>query len=520
MLIATIITGIVLVIFSYNEVNGDSRIYILKNDYMDDARSAFRYRPKRQSHPEATVAKLHDNEPFTPVIGPSSSSSSSSQSLPSLTFQNSDFNGLVDNNNGLIDYLVPPQLDAQIFNQNFQDPSLNLQQQNSVSFLDATVHQPQASNIQQFQSIFPVSTPSSAVVESSNNQNQIHLPQHVQTSSPSNHIQSITFQNSAPSLTAPTLSSVAAPSPTTQFPLSREAGTQFLRNEIGNQLVAAAAAANADQAKWELDYEAGEILSPPQQDLTRSQEYETIHLKRPNAAFNNPLLAAATLTTVDNFNTNNINNNNNFNVLQHGPSEGDIVVANQIRPNDQSNGIVWGSSSPLSAAPERLQTSNFIAATTSTPAAFLPTVSSNNRGNSGAFRQFEFSSQSSQQQSNNNPNLSSRLEQHPSLAPPAFNSYLSQQGTTVSDHTLFPFHDNVRQFQRRKRRQIVENEKEQEEGEEEEEQVKNTDEINDYDTDHRRTGSSNVGKGPVYSFVKTDKNGHYKWSVRHPTRRR
>ncbi|XP_065213014.1 probable cyclin-dependent serine/threonine-protein kinase DDB_G0292550 [Planococcus citri] len=572
-----------------------AKLYILEENSINKVAPYSRLR--RQTHPAATIAKLptQDTGVFTPIVGPTQSSDQQFRQN-TLDFSNSDT---------LVDYLLPPNPNAQFTSLNFQDPSANLQNIDNFFDIAPTSSSDTVNSFQPIQNQFP-SSPGSF-----SNQINIATP-----NIGADSVQSLTFQN-APISASPSLS-FSSPTQTSsinQFiqnkessSLSRElnsvtqfknpnqfkSNSNFIKNEPINFVKSDPISSDQpSQGKWDLGFDANDILAPPNPETARN-EYDTINGNRfkkvnnvpsplnniqspsnnlgspntvlppnnfspPNNNFLTPSNTLSPPSTQFSSNTNQFiqpnqfnqpnnqfqsnsqffpnqftsqqNNFNQFNApqptannqfvpsnvqfTQQNPvpaSNNQISVPSQISSNGDQTDIIWGT---------QKQVNNFIP-TTSAP--FLPTIPPNNNNqNSINYQQNGFNNgQSGFNSGQNGFNNGQNLQQFPStqlnndqiyqfpgnvnnqnyaLDTPLtsqFDSFLPQG--TVSDHSFFPVNENVRHFQRK--RQVDEEEEHEEEVEE-----------------PLYESKSKFKTGPVYSFVKTDKNGHFKWSVRHPSRR-
>lgn len=496
-------------------------------------------RLKRQTHPAATIAKLPtpDNSAFIPILGPTQALNSQ----PSFFANTESFQNTLDFPNARdapIDYLVPPNPNSHISNLNFQDPAANLQ---NLDSFDAT--SPSSSSSNNFNSVQSFQNP---FLSQPNFQNQINHPQLSTTPSAqtSDQVQSISFQNPlVPSPTPSLVQNIPPPSLTNQqFLTNKISGPNkepFLANQfpVNSPQLAnpntfnkpdAQQSERSNQGKYELGYDANEILAPPQDSFSRNSEYDTINVPKfrrlnhvsgppgppvglqPNNQHQVPtnhFAAPNQFQTPSNqqfqpfnsFTPHNRPSNDHFTP----PNSPFAPASNQITSNqpflkentiNNPNNIVWGS---------QKQQFNF-ASTTNAP--FLPTVpptpqpqlNNVNFQNVAPFNQAQSPPQLQQFQPpppNNqlyhlqNVNLNQNFALETPLAA-QFDSFLPQG--TVSDHS-FPQHF--------RKRQVNSEEEEYEEQREEPE------------------SKYKPKAGPVYSFVKTDRDGHFKWSVRHPSRR-
>lgn len=504
-------------------------------------------RLKRQTHPAATIAKLPstDNSAFIPIVGPTQAFNSQPPFFANTeSFQNTlDFPHARD---APIDYLVPPNPNSHISNLNFQDPAANLQ---NIDSFDATSPSSSASNnfasFPAFQNQF--SQP--------NFQNQINHPQipTTQSAQTSDQVQSISFQNPlAPSPTPSLIQNVAPPSLSNQQFLTNKISNPSKEPPLANQFPAippqvvnpnnfnraeAQQSDRSNQGKHELGYDANEILAPPREEsFGRNGEYDTINVPKfrrlnhvsgpPGPPLNppGPPLGPPSNNQARQVPTNHFAAPNQFQT----PSNQQFQPFNSFTPaNQPTNDHLTPPNSPFSPASNQITSSqpflkentinspnnivwgsqkqqlNF-APTTNAP--FLPTVpptpqaqpNNLNFQNIPQFNQAQGPPQLQQfQQPPPNNQLyhlqNVNLNQNFALETPftaQFDSFLPQG--TVSDHT-FPQHF--------RKRQVNSEEEEYEEQREEPE------------SKYRHKA------GPVYSFVKTDRDGHFKWSVRHPSRR-
>lgn len=553
-------------------------------------------RLRRQTHPASTIAKLptQDNNVFIPIVGPTQIDQKPQQN--NVEFSNSDT---------LVDYLLPPNPNAQFTSLNFQDPSANLQ--NIDNFFDIAPTPSSSNTVNSFQSSqnqFP-SGPG-------NFQNPINVAPGSQSSG-TDQVQSISFQNAPlpPSQSLPFSSPAQPSSNTNQFIQSKESSpfgrelnnaNQFKNSnqfKPNNNFVKSDpfVLEQSNQGKWDLGFDANDILAPPNPEAGRN-EYDTINgnkFKKPNN-IQPPLLTnhleplSPVVPQNNNFAPPNsnfippnpVNNqfpapNNQFtpsnqfsqstNQFQQPanqfPQQNNQFFPNQFTPqnnfgqfnqpapnqfsnnqfsqpnpqlqftqqnpqpspntqfstinqfppnkdnlivNDQPD-IIWGS---------QKQATNF---NPTTAAPFLPTIPPNtntqpstnfqntNNGfvNNQNLQQFPSQQLNSDQiyQLPNNVNHQNYPLDTPLTS--QFDSFLPQG--TVSDHSFFPINENVRHFQRK--RDIDDEEEDEHQRQEEDEEVE----------EPYYESKSKFKTGPVYSFVKTDKNGHFKWSVRHPSRR-
>lgn len=514
------------------------------------------------------------------------------------------------NSDTLVDYLLPPNPNAQFTSLNFQDPSANLQ--NIDSFFDVTPTS-SSNNINTFQSVSNQFSPSAPSF-----QNPINIPSLSPTQGAgSDQVQSVSFQ-SAPLHPSQTFSSPAQPS-VNQFiqnkesnPFSRELNNanqfkppnQFRSN---NNIVKSdpITLEQSNQGKWDLGFDANDILAPPNLETGRANEYDTINGNRfkktniqPPILNNN--LEPSSVSPPNNFQPQNnfqspnqfnpINNQfeppvnqfsqpqptnqfpqpqptnqfqqpqptnqfsqpqptnqfpqpqptnqfpqsnnqffsnqfppqNNFNQFnqaltnqipnnqfvppnqhftQQNPApaaNNQIPVPSQFSSNNEQTDVVWGTQKQIASF------------NPTTAAPFLPTIPPNNNAQTSTNFHNNFNNQNLQQFPSTQLNsdqiyqLPNHQNQHnyPLDTPltSQFDSFLPQG--TVSDHSFFPVNENVRHFQHK--RQVDEEEEENEE---------------EFEEPAHHESESKFKAGPVYSYVKTDRNGHFKWSVRHPSRR-
>lgn len=501
---------------------------------------------KRQTHPAATIAKLptQDNNPFIPIVGPTQSSNSQ-QPFPSNTDSFSNTQQFSNAGDTLVDYLLPPNPNSQITSLNFQDPAANLQNVDNV--LDVTSPTFSSSNnlntFHSFQNVLPSSSP--------NFHNQINIPNQSATQNiiTNDQVQSISFQNPPliPSSATNLNSNPSSPSPSQSPP---QPVNQLLSNKISNsnresnflvnqfppfpaQIIPQINFARnehiqqekpTNQDKWELGFDANDILAPPRDDTGIIGEYDTINVskfRKPNniPGTQNTELTNGQIQSLTNqfavsnqfppsppspssnqfpqFNpflqNNFITQNDQFTPVngQFTTTNNQIIASNnQLQkenvPNDQSN-IIWGT---------QKQATNFNP-TTNIP--FLPTVppSTNSLQNNQQIQNNLFNSPQLQSQHLNNLPFQLQNQNFPLETPltSQFDSFLPQG--TVSDHSFPPLNHNIRHFQKR--------------------QVSEEEFRDEYERESESKYKPKVG--PVYSFVKTDKNGHFKWSVRHPSKR-
>ncbi|XP_065226579.1 CAR1 transcription factor-like [Planococcus citri] len=548
-----------------------AKLYILEENAINKVTPYSRLR--RQSHPAATIAKLvtQDTGVFTPIVGPTQSSSDQQFRPNNLDFSSSDT---------LVDYLLPPNPNAQFTSLNFQDPSANLQNIDNFFDVTATSSSDTVNSFQPIQNQFPSSPGTSSF------SNHINIPA---PNIGADSVQSLTFQN-APSLS---ISSPTQTSSINQFiqnkessSLSRELNSVTQFKNPTNQFKSSSnfvksdpiSSDQASQGKWDVGFDANDILAPPHAETARN-EYDTINGNRfkkvnlvpsssnnlespntvsppsnfspPNSNFLTPSDTLSPPSTQFSSNTDQFiqpnqfdqpnnqfqsnsqflpnqftspqqNNFNQFNspqptannqfvpsnvvqFTQQNPlpaSNNQISVQSQISSNSDQTDVIWGT---------QKQVNNFIP-TTSAP--FLPTIppNNNNHQNTINYQQNGFNNGQNLQQFPSTQLNSDQIYQFPgnnvnnqnyALDTPLtsqFDSFLPQG--TVSDHSFFPANENVRHFQ--SKRQVDQEEEHEEEVEE-----------------PLYESKSKFKTGPVqYSFVKTDKNGHFKWSVRQHLSRR
>lgn len=535
-----------------------------------------------------------------PIAGPTQSLTPQFPSFPQNDFFSNtiDFPSLQSVPNTLVDYLVPPSPDSQVTSLNFQDPAANLQNIDNAFDVTSPTSSP-SNNINTFQS-FQNAFPPSANFQNSNNQNQPSST--TQSTFTNDQVQSISFQN-PPLASSPSPSLTPTPSPSTSAnnffsnkisnPLNREAPphlnsvNQFLphfnipvpppANVQKSEALQEKPAQQSNQAKWELGFDANEILAPPREEsFGRANDYDTINVaksRRPSSNLSPPTgNAEPPISQIQppasqffnqfappNFQFAPFNqfpsalnaptNDPFIPVTNQFTPQNNQISANQFAPSKESNdpNIVWGTQKQANFNP-----------TTNAP--FLPTIppNTNSNGQQQAFQntppQQPFqSSPSSSFQNGPQPHFQSgpqpsfqNAQQTPSFQnngfnpvpppqqlqfqqpPPTnqqlfdlqnlnqnfpidtpltsqFDSFLPQG--TVSDHSFQPFNENGRHFQTK--RQVSEEEVDEQQYEQQQPQ---------YD-DEPESKLRLKHAGPVYSFVKTDRDGHFKWSVRHPSKR-
>lgn len=533
-------------------------------------------RLRRQTHPAATIAKLptQDNSAFVPIVGPTQSLAPqfSSFSQNDVSSDTADFPNLQSVPNTLVDYLVPPSPDSQATSLNFQDPAANLQNIDNVFEVTSPTTSPSnnLNTFQTFQNLFPPNN--------FHNQNQHNLPSSTTQSSFINEqVQSISFQNpsqtSTPSILSNPVSTNNFPNNANNFfsnkisnPLNRETPVQhgsvnqFSSNQFNIPIISSETlpkseslqekpAQQSNQGKWELGYDANEILAPPREEaFSRANDYDTINIakiRRPNTNLNPPIgngeppinhIQSPGTQFFSQFShpnnqltsSNNLFplSNSNFGSFSQFPVEPNtpindpfIPIPNQFTPqNNQINDNQFVNNKQQNSDPSIIWGTQKQVFNPTTSAPFLPTLPPNTNVN--GHQSFQNVQQS--HFPNNGLNQLSSQQLHFQQPPPSnqqffdspnqnqpfespvtsqFDSFLPQG--TVSEHSYQSFNENSNHFQ--KKRQVNEEEVD-------EQQHSHTDEEleSNFRLKHVR---------PVYSFVKTDKDGHFKWSVRHPSYR-
>lgn len=240
--------------------------------------------------------------------------------------------------------------------------------------------------------------------------------------------------------------------PATNFvtPQSREISNNFgnfVPNEHQVSSNTAQIGASPSQGKWDLGFDASEILNPPLYDAVPSPgpgvgDYETLTLN----SFSRRPVPPSPITSSASSNTP---------VLALNPAHSQFTIHGSLRANEHGQSIIWGTFKPA-------------------PFTNVPAAASNDH--------LRFSSPPQQPVQENYT--------------PFSDSYLPQGTATDS---FIPHPDETFSSSFRRRQSQSDND--------------DDDEDSDDETNDHKPRPAQV-KGPVYSFVKTFKNGSFKWGVR------